>query len=163
MCFHHRAQFNENMFPFSGTTVKNDASNLEISTFLEVGLASAPALPPAVKLSTLPVWSSLCTLCPDPPYATMNSHVIPPAHPPPVILSLLPPPPVPSSSSSHPMVTRARVGIFKPRYPIDISTRTLLSAHTVDSEPRDFKSASKYPEWLAAIQEEIDALRSNQT
>lgn len=61
------------------------------------------------------------------------------------------------------MQTRAKFGIFKPHYPANLASTTLLSALTATSEPRGFKSASKSPVWVSAMQEEIDALRSNAT
>lgn len=60
------------------------------------------------------------------------------------------------------MVSQARTGIFKSRYPIGISAKTLLSALVVASKPKGFKFASKTPQW-PCMQEEIDALKSNQT
>lgn len=44
-----------------------------------------------------------------------------------------------------------------------MASTALLSTLTVASKPRGFKSASKYPEWVAAMQDEIDAIRSNDT
>lgn len=52
---------------------------------------------------------------------------------------------------SHHMVTWAKVDIFKSRYPIDLASMALLSALTVISEPRGFKSTAKHPEWLSAM------------
>lgn len=68
-------------------------------------------------------------------------------------------PPLPS----HPMVTRSKVGVFKPRYPVDLTSTALLTALATASEPRSFKSALKSPQWLAAMKEVMDALHSNQT
>lgn len=83
---------------------------------------------------------------------------------------MAPPPPMappplaaPPPTSSHPMQTRSKSGIFRPRYPVDLTTTALLSALSTVSEPRGFKSAMKSSAWLAAMQEEIDALRSNDT
>lgn len=61
------------------------------------------------------------------------------------------------------MTTRAKASIFKPRYPIDLTTTPLLTALAATVDPRGFKSAIKSPHWLAAMQEEIDALHSNHT
>lgn len=60
----------------------------------------------------------------------------------------------------HLLVTRARVGIFKPRYPVDLASTILLSAFVATSEPRGFKSTAKFSEWLDSMQEEIDALHA---
>lgn len=61
------------------------------------------------------------------------------------------------------MTTHAWATIFKPCYPVDISTTSLISALSVSSKPRGFKLAARSPEWLTAMQEEIDLFRSNQT
>lgn len=59
------------------------------------------------------------------------------------------------------MVMRARVGVFKLRYLINLSTTTLLSTLVAHPEPRGFKFATKSPAWLTAMQEEIDVLKTN--
>lgn len=61
------------------------------------------------------------------------------------------------------MQTRAKSGIFKPKYPVNIAITALLSALSVSSEPCGFKTTMKSPTWLAAMQEEIDILRLNDT
>ncbi|XP_076912187.1 uncharacterized protein LOC143570413 [Bidens hawaiensis] len=70
------------------------------------------------------------------------------------------------STSAHPMTTRSKAGIFKPKHIADLASLTthplqiVLSALT---EPRGFKSAAKDPKWLAAMHEEINALHFNRT
>ncbi|RVX21294.1 Retrovirus-related Pol polyprotein from transposon RE1 [Vitis vinifera] len=80
------------------------------------------------------------------------------------------PSPVSSSSrvttSSHPMITRGKVGIFKPRlyHAMHISSSSqLFQALLALKEPRGFKSAAKHPEWLSAMDDEIHALKKNDT
>jgi len=69
--------------------------------------------------------------------------------------SLLPPPIVPSTSSIHPMQTRSKSGIVKPKqYP------TLLLAIT---EPASLKHALSSPIWRITMQEEYDVLMANNT
>jgi len=81
---------------------------------------------------------------------------------------------IPSSSSSsrpspiinHPMVTRAKNGIVKPRTIHSLSALSSPSwfqAHLAIKEPRGFKSAIKHPEWLSAMDDEIAALKQNNT
>lgn len=103
------AQFDEHQFPFSSTVTQNDISKLEISSFLEVeppllilpqSTSDSPSQPAS---SPFP-----CTFCPDTSDKPSSSFVKPPA--PPDQQSQ----PAPPSSSSHPMMTRARAGIFKP-------------------------------------------------
>jgi len=52
-----------------------------------------------------------------------------------------------AASSSHPMVTQAKAGIFRPRYPTYLSQHVsgLLHALLTTSEPRGFKTAAKKP------------------
>ncbi|XP_068645125.1 uncharacterized protein [Aristolochia californica] len=70
------------------------------------------------------------------------------------------------SLGSHPMVTRAKAGIFKPRHSADITfsgSAGLLSALLTSTEPKGFKSVAKNPAWLAAMDEEVRVLRENHT
>ncbi|KAJ0025135.1 hypothetical protein Pint_08816 [Pistacia integerrima] len=66
-------------------------------------------------------------------------------------------------SASHPMITRAKSGIFKPRHPAHLSfvqSSPLIHALLATSEPKGFKSAAKNPAWLAAMDDEMKALQS---
>jgi len=58
-------------------------------------------------------------------------------------------------NNTHPMCTRAKVGVVKPRL-----QPTLLLAH---AEPRSTKSALSNPTWLAAMKTEYEALMKNGT
>ena len=67
---------------------------------------------------------------------------------------------------SHPMITRAKAGIFKTRHPAHlglVGSSGLLSALLASTEPKGFKSAAKNPAWLAAMDEEVQALQKNHT
>ena len=60
------------------------------------------------------------------------------------------------------MITRAKAGIFKTRHPANLSvlgSSGLLSALLASIEPKGFKSAAKNPAWLAAVDEEVQALQ----
>ncbi|KAL6338576.1 hypothetical protein AAG906_021291 [Vitis piasezkii] len=86
------------------------------------------------------------------------------SRPPPVAsnVALTPAPPL----GSHPMLTRAKAGIFKTRHPANLSVLSssgLLSALLASTEPKGFKSAAKNPAWLAAMDEEVQALQHNRT
>lgn len=64
------------------------------------------------------------------------------------------------------MVTRGQVGPFNPKlFPdfVSYSVTPLLHALLTTAEPKSFKSAIKQPAWLAAMIEEIAALRQNNT
>ncbi|XP_035540055.1 uncharacterized mitochondrial protein AtMg00810-like [Juglans regia] len=67
---------------------------------------------------------------------------------------------------THPMFTRAKAGIFKTRHPANLSflgTSGLLPALLASTKPKGFKYAAKNPNWLAAMDEEIHALKNNHT
>jgi hypothetical protein len=64
------------------------------------------------------------------------------------------------------MITRGKTGISKSKhysYVYQILSSPLLSSLLVMREPKGFKSAAKSPEWLVAMEEEIRALKLNQT
>ncbi|RVW25418.1 Retrovirus-related Pol polyprotein from transposon RE1 [Vitis vinifera] len=80
------------------------------------------------------------------------------------------PSPVSSSpcvtTSSHPMITRGKAGIFKPRlyHAMNISSSSqLFQALLALKEPRGFKSVAKHLEWLSTMDDEIHALKKNDT
>ncbi|RVW54702.1 Retrovirus-related Pol polyprotein from transposon RE1 [Vitis vinifera] len=86
------------------------------------------------------------------------------SRPPPVASDVAPTPAPPLGS--HPMLTRAKVGIFKTRHPANLSVLSssgLLFALLASTEPKGFKSAVKCPTWLAAMDEEVQALQHNRT
>ncbi|KAL4560122.1 hypothetical protein LXL04_032271 [Taraxacum kok-saghyz] len=85
--------------------------------------------------------------------------------PPPEPASPVPPTPSPRRPPppSHPMITRAKAGIFKPRYRADFASTGLVAALHASTDPRGFKTASRYPHWLGAMQDELDALKRNNT
>ena len=111
--------------------------------------------------------SSNGTPIPDPPITSPPSSLTP--SPPPttaVISEPPPPPPVPV----HPMVTRLKNGIVKPKpcsylttkYPIPQAfVASLPSPNT--TEPSTYHQASKDPTWCAAMQDKFNALISNGT
>ena len=56
-----------------------------------------------------------------------------------------------SSFGSHPMITRAKVGIFKARHPTNLGilgSSDLLFALLASTEPKKFKSEAKNHAWL---------------
>ena len=71
-----------------------------------------------------------------------------------------------ASTNLHPMITRAKAGVFKPKHPLYVTTlmpSSLVHALITTQEPHSFSSASKHPGWVAAMNEELDALSSNDT
>ncbi|KAF5468594.1 hypothetical protein F2P56_012737 [Juglans regia] len=64
------------------------------------------------------------------------------------------------------MITCAKYGIFKTQHPAHLSSiksSPLIHALLVTSEPKGFKSATKNPAWLAAMDDEMKALHTNHT
>ncbi|KAJ9552360.1 hypothetical protein OSB04_016405 [Centaurea solstitialis] len=185
------AKFDESTFPFSGNVSSVDLAQLVFSHFEE-----SPSSLPAQSKPSDPIFSAAtnsssasgpCSLCPDmiysstapapsgvPPMPSPASSApsgVPPMPPPassaPSAAPMTPPPPsAPASSSLHPMTTRSRAGIFKPRHFADLASLTSSPVHVVlfaHKEPKGFKSAAKHPKWLEAMNEEMSALRNNNT
>ena len=69
----------------------------------------------------------------------------------------------------HPMQTRSKSNIFKPKHPLDHTVRyplpqaLLTSSSPTNIEPTSFTAASKHVEWRKAINVEFDALLCNGT
>lgn len=61
------------------------------------------------------------------------------------------------TKASHPMVTRVRAGVRKPRRLLS------LQSDLVPAEPTSFSKALKDPRWPAAMAEEFFALIANHT
>jgi hypothetical protein len=176
------AQFDEHHFPFHHTSQAQPMSSLQISNFLEPSLSPTDmSLPsPAPHSQHIPQsGSNPCIICTDPVDESVqattshagsslshsNSSTAPPE--PVTELPIIARPPISAASSgSHPMLTRAKASIFKTRHPAHLSlveSFGLLSALLASTEPKGFKSATKNPAWLAAMDEEIQALQSNRT
>jgi transposase InsO family protein len=108
--------------------------------------------PPSAESPTLSAESAE----PSTPSAESPTPVSPaqltlvPAQPPPQ-------PSVPSLVHTHPMQTRARNGIFKPKL-----YHTTLTDYTY-TEPPTYQAASKYPPWCTAMNEEFSALQRQKT
>uniref|UniRef100_A0A2N9FI51 Reverse transcriptase Ty1/copia-type domain-containing protein n=1 Tax=Fagus sylvatica TaxID=28930 RepID=A0A2N9FI51_FAGSY len=80
-------------------------------------------------------------------------------------------PAAPPLLPTHPMTTRSRNQIIKPkvhtdgtvRYPVSKALLAVAEGSPVDTEPTCFTSAVKNPVWRAAMNLEFDALLKNQT
>ncbi|KAI3507180.1 hypothetical protein L1887_22027 [Cichorium endivia] len=182
------ARFDESCFPFNGPTASTHAHLLSMTRFSDDSLptpVSQPSSPPVVPVSVSPPSSPPCGLCdevsgspPVPPPATTSpaSATTPSVSSPPSATPDAPstfdsgfsspavePSPQPSG---HPMMTRAKAGIFKPKHRADLAHLTsygLLSALHASTDPKGFKTAARHPHWQAAMQQEMDALRRNST
>lgn len=60
-----------------------------------------------------------------------------------------------SPKNHHPVTTRSKSGIFKPK--------VLVTSCSISREPLTFHEAKAYPEWYAAMVSEYQALLQNQT
>ena len=60
-------------------------------------------------------------------------------------------------SNVHPMTTRSKVGIFKPKAFGTSKTKVASLDYTI-TKPPSFKVAAKYKQWCIAMDEEFDAL-----
>uniref|UniRef100_A0A2N9GB17 Reverse transcriptase Ty1/copia-type domain-containing protein n=1 Tax=Fagus sylvatica TaxID=28930 RepID=A0A2N9GB17_FAGSY len=96
-----------------------------------------------------------------PPPSSLPTTSVPPNPPSPPPLPLVP---------SHPMVTRLKSGIVKPKHHSYLTTKyPLLQAFVASlpspakNEPVSYHQASKDPHWCAAMQDEFNTLLSNQT
>ncbi|CAL8999019.1 unnamed protein product [Prunus brigantina] len=104
------------------------------------------------------------------PHAThanpiLPSHATPLAHD--THVSTVPSIHAAPSGSIHPMTTRLRLGITKPKHPTDGTVRYPLPKALLTTiselEPTCFSQASKSHEWRSAMSEEINALLKNNT
>ena len=118
-----------------------------------------------------------CDICTDPVDESLQVNdsftgpSLSPSDPSPASLELTTELPTPALVAatlmpSHPILTRAKASIFKTRHPVYLAllgSSGLLSALLASTEPEGFKSAAKNPAWLAAMDEEIQALQTNRT
>ena len=71
-----------------------------------------------------------------------------------------------SSLGSHPLITQAKVCIFKIHHPTNLGilgSSRLIYALLASTKSKGFESAVKNPTWVAAMDEEIRALQQNDT
>ena len=112
---------------------------------IPITLPDSPPLPPITTPSSVsaePIPTPLSESITEP---HSSGSVSAPSPPP------LPIPPVPINT--HPMHTRSKYGIFKPKL---FHTITIDYNHT---EPPTYHIASKYPKWCTAMDEEFSALQ----
>jgi hypothetical protein len=176
----HHAQFDETHFPFLNTSQAQPISSLQFSNFLEpcLLLTDMPPSSPAPHSLHIPQFgSNPCDICTDSVDESLQVNdsltgpSLPPSDPSPASLELTTELPTPALVAatlmpSHPIFTRAKAGIFKTRHPAYLAllgSSGLLSTLLASTEPKGFKSAAKNPAWLAAMDEEIQALQTNRT
>ncbi|CAA0807454.1 Unknown protein [Striga hermonthica] len=125
------AQFDELCFPFSQTTSPSSVSRLDFSSFLDDMPAPplsfenhAPPLHVAVRPTIIPDDAPDPSVDPVQPAPAQPDALMTPPSPQlgaPALIPAAPVPAVHSTGASHPMISRARHGIFKPRHPIDLT------------------------------------------
>lgn len=182
------ARFDETCFPYEKNCTPS-ASSLTYSEFVDFSPKSNPSLhiPPSSHTSSSSNQTPPCRICPtipsqhthhphndtpllDPPLSPQSPQnpPSPHAHPPSPQLAQNPPPrtTVFVPPNLHPMQTRAKLGIFKTRYPADLAllgSHGLYSALTAIFEPRGIKTTFKYPHWVKPMHDEMTMLRTNET
>ncbi|GJU66920.1 uncharacterized mitochondrial protein-like protein [Tanacetum coccineum] len=126
---------------------------------------SSPTVPDPNTTTPEPSVPATNTTTPQPPISAPNTTIpisSPPLPPPAPQQSLVSAP----TSSSHPMITRAKAGIFKPRHLADLSQLNHLPLHSAlyaTTDPTSFKTAERDPKWVKAMKQELDALHKNNT
>jgi hypothetical protein len=74
--------------------------------------------------------------------------------------------PISLPTNSHPMKTRSKAGIFKPKAyhaTVGFTSSPFFQSLMALKEPCGFKSATKHLEWVSAMDDEICALHQNHT
>nr|KYP63355.1 Retrovirus-related Pol polyprotein from transposon TNT 1-94 [Cajanus cajan] len=171
----HHAQFDETCFPFAASISSFYEPITGFNSSSMFVSSSLPTRPPLVTTLSCPSCVSLDAALarhPAPPVLPASSEpVSPPRTLSPASASLIVLP-ASSDASIQPapvairMQTRSQNGIFRPnlRYALAHHQPTaLLTALHVAADPKGFKSAMKHPQWLAAMEDELSALRNNHT
>ena len=163
-------QFFEDYFPYSTSTIPSS-----IGTDYVIFINTCDRFLPSdssFPIGVTPASSSAST--PYVPCADSSPILMPPitlSQPSSPELALDVPPPassssVQSSTCTHPMITRARDVIVKPRILHSLCAFTAppwFQVHLAVKEPRGFKSAVKHPAWLLTMDDEISVLNHNNT
>ncbi|KAH9671391.1 retrovirus-related pol polyprotein from transposon RE1 [Citrus sinensis] len=115
------------------------------------------SLPPHVHAPVLTPSSPISNLSSPTPSTFPLSPTAPSPSPP------TPPPPLPTQT--HPMITRSRNNIYKPKQLDHTTLAPIISTHPLPStvEPTSIKAALADPQWLQAMRIEYNALISNHT
>ncbi|KAL8140709.1 hypothetical protein V2J09_006730, partial [Rumex salicifolius] len=139
--------FDESLFPFLHTDTPNSPTTYDFLDFITENhtsytLQSFPALPPPSANS--PASDLAPSSAPPAPAPSQPPNSVEPPSPtpqqPPSPPTLAPEPPSPS----HHMMTRSRMGIYKPKFQFNLSA-------TQSSIPKTYKTTLQNPLWLEAI------------
>ncbi|CAH1449007.1 unnamed protein product [Lactuca virosa] len=146
------------------------SSNLTSPSSLQdvVSTTVVPLPPPASPMDSdvLPHYSS-CAVPADVDQVVQPPLVADP-EPPPSPVGPQPPSPIIAQPqlSTHPMLTRSKCGIVKPKHRADLASlqdSRLIQALFSTTVPKGFKSSAKHPQWLMTIEDKMAALRLNDT
>ncbi|KAM1666313.1 hypothetical protein ACFX1X_045967 [Malus domestica] len=168
----HHVRFDENTFPFSSrdsvipsvpspdSTAWSAVTPAVIS--IPAHIADVPPVPShtSSQHAATQTPSEVSELCLSPaPSPSATAHPPSPHHLIPTSIIPLPPPPPPNNFNHHPMTTRAKNNIFKPK---QLCTAT---KHPLPSpiEPTCVSQAIKDPLWRASMSDEFNALIRNGT
>ena len=110
-------------------------------------------MPTLTPSTVLPESHSVSTSHSSPPDTNPSSAL--PSNSNPLINPTGPPP----TLNSHPMITRSKHGIYKPKAFV---TKTAPLDRTL-TEPPTYKVAAQYPQWCSAKDEKFDALQRQGT
>ena len=156
-------QFYETIFPYAGDDMQQIHNSTPYITFSD-SFESNDNMSLDLLLSS-PISNPNCFPCSDDLHASSHASLvistIPSSSPlsPSVSIST-------TSTNTNPMVTRGKDGIFKPKAyhaltlsPLSQFFQVILAIR----EPRGFKSTAKHPKWLSAMDDEIQALKKNDT
>nr|GFA97000.1 putative ribonuclease H-like domain-containing protein [Tanacetum cinerariifolium] len=147
-----------------GYTSSSSSATLLLSTYCDdypMPISLSKQTPTPINPPTAHV--SPCKLChdasPTPLVHTSQLHNVQPTPTSPVGPST-------ASMSSHPMVTCSKVGTFKTHHITDlthVSSSTLHQAIFASNEPKGFKTVARDPKRFAAMRDEMNALKLNNT
>ncbi|CAL8993855.1 unnamed protein product [Prunus brigantina] len=155
--------FHEDHFPFlTMPTSSSSGPSSSLSPFPQIPLC----FPAACGSASFPSSSSSSD-------SSSSSHgpspLAPTSHPPALSSPPIPPishPPAPSCANMHPMVTRSKAGISKPKallatkHPVSSVVNHLS---TLPPTPTTYKQAAKSQAWQEAMQSELNALLQTNT
>uniref|UniRef100_A0A2N9FSD8 Integrase catalytic domain-containing protein n=1 Tax=Fagus sylvatica TaxID=28930 RepID=A0A2N9FSD8_FAGSY len=102
----------------------------------------------------LPTDTASISVSPIESHSTSSTHSLPSV---PTVTSAPSPTAAPAPFLSHPMQTRSKSGIFKPKVSYTAQVDSTLT------EPTSYTAASKHPQWCTAMTEEFQALHKQGT
>ncbi|PKU78594.1 Retrovirus-related Pol polyprotein from transposon TNT 1-94 [Dendrobium catenatum] len=140
--------FNEHIFPYMSSTANHSSASEITSQFISPLLTTPTSISHSLDQINPRPTQSTCSVSVQPTLDTTNTHI---AAPPSCL-------PTSSRAHSHPMQTRAKSGIHRPKQIFD-----LLATTSTQVTPTTYAQASKIPQWQSAMEEEFSALQRQGT